>query len=188
VVSNAGGTAAWFDGSVWINGTPNCAGCTTFTSFSDIRLKKNVRPLDGAPLDHLLQLRPVFYEWKDPEQHGNQQGPQRGFIAQEVEKVFPEWIGVDPRTGFKTINTRGLEAMLVESLRTLKTENDALRERSSKLEDRVKALEANHRVSAAGLNGSALATGSIAALGLIPLGLVVASRRRKAQANSPKPE
>jgi len=184
----SGGTAAWFEGNIYVNGTPHCYGCTTFTNLSDIRLKKEIKPLEGGSLDLLLQLRPVTFEWKEPQNFGNLQGPQRGFIAQDVEKILPEWVSVDARSGFKTINTRGLEAMLVESLRTLKKENDALRERSSKLEDRVKALESGHRLSTATLDGTGLAIGGIAALGLMPLGLVVASRRRKSQPSSPKPE
>jgi hypothetical protein len=58
--------------------------------------------------------------------------------------------------GFKTLNLTGLEPMVVESLRTLKAENDMLRDRSLKLEDRVKALEANRRLSTAGLGDSGL--------------------------------
>jgi hypothetical protein len=46
---------------------------------------------------------------------------QRGFIAQEVEKVMPEWIGPNDEHGFKTIAIPGhsLEALVVESIRTL---------------------------------------------------------------------
>jgi len=73
------------------------------------------------------------------------------------------------------LNTRGLEPMLVESLRTLKTENDTLRAESSKLEERVKALEARR-------GGSAAALGS--PFGIVGLGLMAGafalSRRRRA--------
>src|SRR6185436_12741 len=116
--------AVFANGNLGVSGIPYCAGCTTFTNNSDVRLKKNVQPLVGA-LDRLMQLRGVIFEWKDPSEHGNLTGTQRGFIAQEVERVLPEWVGVDDK-GFKTLSTRGLEAMLVESLRTLKQQNDQL--------------------------------------------------------------
>lgn len=48
---------------------------------------------------------------------------------------MPEWVSNDPK-GYKSLNTRGLEALMVESLRTLKAENDALRDRVKALEDR----------------------------------------------------
>ncbi len=66
-------------------------------------------------------------------------------IAQEVEKVFPEWVGTD-RDGYKTLTIRGFEALAVESLRTLKSENDVLRQKLSDLEhtaDRTVKLEAD---------------------------------------------
>jgi len=108
----------------------------------------------------------VTFEWKEPDEHGGRTGTQRGFIAQDVEKILPEWVGVDAK-GFKTLNTTGLEAMLVESIRTVKAENDSLR-------DRVKVLEARQLVASAGLNGSGLL-----GLGFIVLGsAMIVSRRR----------
>jgi len=165
---NNGEWAAYLAGNIQVTGTPYCSGCTAFTNNSDIRLKKNVQPLAGA-LDRLLQLRGVTFEWKDPSEHGNHVGPQRGFIAQEVEKVIPEWVGVDGK-GFKTLNLTGMEPMVVESLRTLKAENDELR-------DRVKALEAGSRPRTAGLGEGGVGVG----LGLLlALGAYAVSRRRLA--------
>jgi hypothetical protein len=126
--NTSNGWAGYFTGNVKVTGTIN--GVTVGNS--DVRLKKNVNPLEGA-VQQLLQLRGVTYEWKEPAKHANQTGTQSGFIAQDVEKVFPQWVSVDP-DGFKLLNTKGLEALLVESVRTLKTENDLLK-------DRVKALE-----------------------------------------------
>src|SRR5260221_1466739 len=128
---------------------------------------KNVKPLAGA-LDQVLRLRGVTFEWKDPAEHAGHTGTLRGFSAQDVEKVIPEWVGADPN-GFKTLNTRGLDAMLVESVRTLKAENDALR-------DRMKALEDKRVASTAGLNGGGL----LGFAGLTMLaGALVMSRRRE---------
>ena len=63
----------------------------SWANSSDARLKKNIQPLEGA-LDNLTRLRGVTFEWVHPEDHANQRGPQGGFIAQEVAKVFPNWV------------------------------------------------------------------------------------------------
>ena len=123
ITSGSGSSyAVYSDGNFFVNGTQYCSSTTVFTVPSDIRFKNNVQPLTGA-LDRLLQLRGVTFEWKDPAAHGNRTGPQRGFIAQEVEKVIPEWVSTDEK-GFKAVNLTGMEPMVVESLRTLKAEND----------------------------------------------------------------
>ena len=63
---------------------------------SDASLKKNIGQLEGA-LDRLLKLRGVSFEWKDPSKFHGHAGSQMGFVAQEVEEVFPEWVGTNPR-------------------------------------------------------------------------------------------
>jgi hypothetical protein len=158
---NLDGIAAYVNGILEVHGQPRAAQ-TTFTLFSDARLKKNIAPLEGS-LARVLELRGVTYEWKQPSEHGNFTGPQMGFIAQDVEKVFPEWIGES--NGFKTLTTRGLDALLVESVRTLKLQND-------ELSARVKALEGKQ----------ALSTASLTPLGLVALllagGILLYTRRR----------
>jgi hypothetical protein len=91
---------------------------------SDARLKKNIASLPDA-LTRLLRLRGVTYEWLDPDNHGHLTGPQIGMIAQEVEKVFPDWVGTG-KDGYKTVAFRGFEALAVESIRELKLQNDRL--------------------------------------------------------------
>ncbi len=92
---------------------------------SDVSLKKNVKTLGGS-LERLLKLRGVSFEWKEPEKQGNLTGTQIGMVAQEVEKVFPEWVEQSP-DNLKILSIRGFEALVVEALR--------------ELNDRVAALE-----------------------------------------------
>jgi hypothetical protein len=141
-------------------------------SSSDARLKKNVRPMSAA-LSELLQLKGVTFEWINPEEHAGQTGLQRGFIAQDVEKVFPGWISVD-RQGFKTLSVGQVEALEVESIRALKVANDELR-------DRVMALEnGTHPIAAGvGFGGRGWELG-----GLVLAAVVVLSRRRRSRADS----
>ncbi len=94
-----------------------------WTISSDERLKQNITPIDHA-LGDLLSLRGVTYQWKDPESQGGMGGTYTGMIAQDVEKVFPEWVGED-KNGYKTLTITGFEGVAVEALRELREEKDA---------------------------------------------------------------
>ena len=108
--SGTGGNdyAGYFSGNVKITGAltvTSCAGCG-----SDVRLKKNVEPLTGA-LEKLLLLKGVTFQWKNPEEHEGDSGTVFGFLAQEVEKVFPSWVkqeGYKAPDGkwYKTLDTK----------------------------------------------------------------------------------
>jgi hypothetical protein len=163
--------AGYFVGAVYVAGS--------FSYSSDQRLKQNVQPLKGS-LDQLLQLKGVTFEWKDPAAHGDQTGTQRGFIAQDVERVFPGWVGKD-KDGFKTLDTRQIEALEVESIRTLKLENDDLKAEIAKTKDRLSALENGTHpiVGSTSVNMSGWAFG-----GLAFAGSLVMSRRKRPEARS----
>ena len=113
---------------------------------SDRRLKKNIEPLGGA-LDRLLQLRSVSYEYKEPAKVHQFPGTQTGFIAQEVEEVFPEWVS-ENADGYKTVTIRGFESMSVQALRELRTEKDAeIADLKEELATLKKAVAAQQQVS-----------------------------------------
>jgi hypothetical protein len=107
-----------------VNGTAHRVdNASTWTVVSDARLKQKIRPLPGA-LDKLLALRGVNFEYIDSDKAPALSGEQIGFIAQEVERVFPDWVetGAD---GYKRVTVRGLEALVVEALRELQQRQDA---------------------------------------------------------------
>ena len=83
-----------------------------------------MQPLQGA-LHKLLNLRGVSYRWQEPAKHGNLTGEQMGFVAQEVEAVFPEWVSTNT-DGFMDLTIRGLEALVVEAFRELNNKIEAL--------------------------------------------------------------
>jgi hypothetical protein len=66
----------------------------------------------------------VTYKYIDPAKSHQLPGTQTGFVAQEVEKVFPDWVTVNG-DGYKTINVRGFESLTVQALRELREEKDA---------------------------------------------------------------
>jgi hypothetical protein len=143
-----------------VNGSSIAAGVDAFkpgggswSSLSDERLKKNIHTLDGA-LERMLKLRGVTYEWKEVGADGRLPGLQTGVIAQEVEKVFPEWVGSTPE-GTKYVTFRGFEALTIEAMRRLnelrsesdrrieklELENASLKQKNADFEKRLRALE-----------------------------------------------
>jgi Chaperone of endosialidase len=122
----SGAWAANFNGRMFVSNGINVNGtCIAGNCSSDERLKKNIQPLQSS-LDTIVKLRPVSFEWNAPNGTDRTTGMQIGFVAQDVERVKPEWVGVDGQ-GFKTINMGALGPMLVDSVRSLKTENDNFR-------------------------------------------------------------
>jgi hypothetical protein len=134
--STSGGTAwaGYFSGNVNVTGKFESNGTCEFNT-SDRRLKQNIEPLKGAR-DRLLQLKGVTYQWRDPAAQGNQRGSQIGFIAQDVEKVVPGWVG-ENANGFKTltISPTQLAAMQVEALREQQEEINDLKVQLKELRD-----------------------------------------------------
>lgn len=110
-------------------------GGGSWAVLSDARLKKNVEPLAGA-LDKLTALRPVEFEWKSENSY-RKPGRHRGFIAQEVEPLFPEWVneyteddspdkdGSDVKR-YKSVSFTGFEALAVQAFRELKETINAM--------------------------------------------------------------
>ncbi len=77
----------YFNKEVKITGSVIASG--NVTAFSDRRLKTALQPVKERFLDKIDQLRPTYYQWKDK---AKEQTTQLGFIAQDVMKVFPEWV------------------------------------------------------------------------------------------------
>src|SRR5205823_3592044 len=99
-------------------------GRGVWTTISDRRLKKNIKPMVGGSLQRLLLLQGVTYDYVSEELRRGYDGQRRGWIAQQVEDVFPEWVskGAD---GMKMITPAGFDALVVEALRELRSEKDA---------------------------------------------------------------
>jgi hypothetical protein len=121
-----------------VDGSAGKPGGGSWSVSSDARLKKNVEELEGA-LETLLALRGVSFEYIDPAAIGELEGRRIGFIAQEVERVLPDWVG-EKADGTKFLSIRGFEALAVEALRELRAENAAKDARIAELEQSSRAL------------------------------------------------
>lgn len=104
-----------------VNGTFRCYGKT---DSSDIRYKESIEDLESS-LEKLTQLRPVKFNWIDKETYGSDR--EIGFIAQEVEEVYPELVKTD-KEGYKSIAYGKISPVIVESIKELKSELDLIKE------------------------------------------------------------
>jgi len=138
---NAASFAA--NGNLTIVGNAFKPGGGSWSISSDRRLKKAIQPLTGA-LDRLMKLRSVTYQYKDPKVSGYAPGTQTGFIAQEVEPHFPDWVQTG-EDGMKILSITGFESLTVQALRELREEKDAEMkakdEKIADLEARLAKLE-----------------------------------------------
>jgi hypothetical protein len=111
---------------------------------SDQKLKRNVVGLRGA-LSKLLRLRGVSFEYNETAQGlGCPAGARMGMIAQDVEKVIPEWVQVSEH-GYRELDIQGFEALAIEALREMKSENDQLRAEVAELKNLVHDLAAERQ-------------------------------------------
>ena len=112
------------------NGQVNAA-FTSIASISDARLKENVRDYTVG-LNDLLKLKPRVFDWK--EKQGKNIKNDVGFIAQEFEEVFPDWINKflhDDLEDAKSVAAGELIFPMVNAIKELKAEIDALKEKLS---------------------------------------------------------
>jgi hypothetical protein len=131
-----------------LNGEGNVtfAGCVTASNLtcpSDIRYKKNIQPLSNS-LQSIQKMQGVRYDWKReefPEKNFSQES-QIGFIAQEIETVFPEMVITDEK-GYKSVDYARLTPVLVEAIKELSLKNKNLESRLDKIEALLSARNEN---------------------------------------------
>ena len=85
-----------------------------FYTSSDKRLKENIKNITQNDKDKLLQLVPKKYNMIADNTKQN----KYGLIAQEVEKLFPEFIIEDPK-GMKSLNYESLIPLLLDQIKDL---------------------------------------------------------------------
>lgn len=120
-----------FNGSsLYVGGAINATGDITAFFTSDARLKKDIEPISNA-LDKVNSLQGVSFDW-------NELGvslfdseyfvPARevGVIAQQVKAVVPEVV-TERSNGYLAVNYEKLVPVLIEAIKELKAEVDALK-------------------------------------------------------------
>lgn len=111
-----------------------------YLSFSDARLKTNIRPLSET-LGKVMQLEPVEYEMKD-------NNPARektlGFIAQDVKKLFPEMVTVLPDTtgghGITDVHALDYDGFGVLAIKALQEQQKLILEQQAQIDELKKTV------------------------------------------------
>ncbi|HEV8538739.1 MAG TPA: tail fiber domain-containing protein [Bacteroidota bacterium] len=100
------------------SGDGSQARANAWNTFSDRRLKKNIRQIDNA-LEKVMRLRGVNFTWVKSGE------PSIGFIAQEVEEVLPDIVSTD-RAGYKSLDYGKITPLLVEAIKQQQKEIEEL--------------------------------------------------------------
>ena len=95
----------------------------TISMLSDARLKQHVHDYFGA-LDRINALRPVNFEYIEGGKAAFQPaGEQIGFIAQEMQQVFPQWVS-QGEDGYLMLSMRGFEGVAVRAMQELSARDE----------------------------------------------------------------
>jgi len=158
--------AGYFSGNVTVSGT--------FSNPSDERLKEDIKPLTGV-LDKLMKVSVNTYNFKSEYSSMNlPQGKQYGYLAQNVESIFPELVkNTADKTKdqakpfiYKTVNYIGMVPILTKALQEeheqrmkteeeiniLKADNEALKTKLENIELAISKLSLQTQTNATGEN------------------------------------
>lgn len=110
-----------------VNGGASKPGGGSWSVSSDERLK-DITGVYEAGLNKILGLKPVTFFYKDNNSRNLPTDEEYiGFIAQEVQAVFPEAVS-EGKDGYLDFNMHPVNVALVNAVKELKVENDALRQ------------------------------------------------------------
>jgi hypothetical protein len=138
-IAGNGNTAPIYELQVDGNAAKSLGGSTWIVS-SDLRLK-NLNGNYTKGLDEIMALQPVRFSYKA----GNSRGlpsdvEQVGFVAQEVQQVFPEAVN-EGEDGLLDFNMHPVNIALINAIKELKAENDLLKTENEKIIARLNKIE-----------------------------------------------
>jgi hypothetical protein len=113
----------------------------SFNTRSDRRLKNNILELDSSSISNYLKLRPVSFYWNPDKQRDTKL--QYGFIAQEIESIFPEMVNTgSDEMHTKSVNYQALHALSLKVIQSQQAEIEELKKKQAQLDKRLSTLEA----------------------------------------------
>jgi hypothetical protein len=136
-----------------VNGTAGKTGGGSWSTSSDIRLK-NLTGSYNKGLNEINALQPVLFTYKPGNaRHLPADTQQIGFVAQEVQKIFPETVTM-ASDGYLDFNIHSINVAMVNAIKELKAENDRLKaenellkQNDCKQNERLEKLEKMFSVS-----------------------------------------
>lgn len=103
---------------------------------SDLRMKKDIQLFETA-LPRLMKLEAKSYHYKDNE---NSAPLSYGFIAQEVEKIFPEAVATMGRDGMKAVGYQKLNILAIKAIQEQQVIIEEQNKRITALETKMEQL------------------------------------------------
>ena len=115
----------------------------SFNATSDFRLKKDISNLSNV-LENVCRLQGVEFVRKDDET----QRKQLGFIAQDVEEIFPQLVQTeDSKEKYKSVSYANTCALLVEAVKEMRgemtAENALLKKEIASLKTEIETMKSN---------------------------------------------
>ena len=107
----------------------------SFSSTSDERYKKNIRIFNNA-IDSILKINGYRFAWKDNNKESI------GFIAQEIEKEFPELVNTN-KDGYKSVEYSKFTSIIIECIKEQQNKINNQEERITLLEKQINKLLGN---------------------------------------------
>lgn len=125
-------------------------GTTTWTIVSDGRLK-TIEGTYTKGLNEILQLKPIRYHYKN---NGSRKFEQEvldtefsGFIAQEVQPLFPDAVQED-EDGFLSFNMHAILVASINAIKELNTKIEVLESKQTEVEQLKKQVEQQQQINA----------------------------------------
>lgn len=114
-------------------------GGGSWAVYSDARLK-DVKDAFTRGLETLMKINPVKYSYKKGNAKGiGDQSEHIGLVAQEVQKVLPEAVS-EGEDGYLTVDNDPIIWTMLNSIKELKAQNDALMAKNAELERKIDSL------------------------------------------------
>jgi hypothetical protein len=114
------------------NGNAELAGM--LKQGSDIRLKKDVAPLEGV-ISKIANIQPITYNFINTQTHPGEH--QIGFSAQEVQKQFPELVSENEQ-GYLSVSYTNMTAVAIQAI---KEQQEIIKKLEAKIAQLEKKME-----------------------------------------------
>lgn len=123
-----------------VNGTAAKPGGGSWSTWSDIRLK-DLNGTYSRGLDDIIRLQPVKFSYKAGNTMNLPSDKEYvGFIAQDVQKIFPEAVTETP-SGYLEFDMHSVNVAVINAIKELKAENDRLKEENAQFRTRLERME-----------------------------------------------
>ena len=128
---------AVINGNLTVTGNTNTSGCTTtlcLIETSAQRYKENIVPMKSQ-LSKVLQLEPVEFDWISDKKH------DIGFIADYVEKVYPNLVAKNSDGEIEGMNYTKLVSVIVKGMQEQQEQINSLKDEINSLKDEINKLK-----------------------------------------------